>query len=227
MVRPMGAWTDWILTGRQTLPRVGTVLRNLKPTLHLDDMRALDAAFIAAHDVRGIIWDIDGTLMPNHAGEVHAEFVDAFRTLVQHPALKHVIVSNSGETRFVELSNIFPKIPVLRAYRTDAGVRFRKLLDGKETWTGAASEVSSLRVIKKPDAALVEFAVRELGLESLDHAIMVGDQYFTDIAGANLAGVRSVKVETLHRHSFTFPVRLFQRTEAVLYRVLHGRPEHG
>jgi predicted HAD superfamily phosphohydrolase YqeG len=51
--------------------------------------------------------------------------------------------------------------------------------------------------------------------------MMVGDQYFTDVAGANLAGVLSVKVNTYDRSSFTLPIRIFQRAELVLYRVLH------
>ena len=50
--------------------------------------------------------------------------------------------------------------------------------------------------------------------------VMVGDQYTTDIAGANLAGIRSIKVATIARHSFPFPVRLLQTMEDMLVRAL-------
>ncbi len=221
----MGAMTDWVLTLRQTLPRVGTVLRNLRPTLHLPDLRAIDGALLAEHGIRGIIWDIDGTVMPNHAGTVHPEFAAAFDALLSHPQLRHVILSNSGERRFAELGTIFPAIPILRAYKTKDGPRFRRLLDGVDHWSGAEGEVSGAQVLKKPEAVLIELALRELGLDDPQSVLMVGDQYFTDIAGANLGGVRSAKVDTLARETFTLPIRLFQRTEAILYRMLHGAPQ--
>lgn len=220
----MAPLTDWMLTLWQTLPRVRSVLGHLRPTLHLDDLRAIDDALIRELGLRAFIWDIDGTVMPSHAPSVHPEFAPAFDRLLANPALKHVIVSNSGERRFVELGRIFPTIPVLRAYRTDDGLRYRRLLGGEETWSGAAGEGVPTRVIKKPDAGLIEYALHELGDPDRGSVLMVGDQYFTDVAGANLAGVRSVKVTTLSRESFALPVRLFQRAEAVLYRVLHGDP---
>ena len=71
-------------------------------------------------------------------------------------------------------------------------------------------------------------ALEELGVADRPAAaLMVGDQYFTDIASANLAGVRSVKVPTLHRASFPAPVRWSQRLEAVLYRLKYGLPRPG
>ena len=219
----MGAMTDWIMTLRQTLPRLGTVLRHLQPTVHVADLRAIDAALLAEHDIRGIIWDIDGTVMANHAQAVHADYAPAFAALLDHPGLRHVILSNSGERRFVELGTIFPNVPVLRGYRTPEGLRFRRLLGGTEHWPDGEVEVSSTRAIKKPDATLVEFALRELGLAH-EHVLMVGDQYLTDIAGANLAGVRSAKVHTLRRDTFALPVRMFQVAEGLLYRLLHGAP---
>jgi len=71
----------------------------------------------------------------------------------------------------------------------------------------------------------VRAALAELDIaDRPEAALMVGDQYFTDIASANLAGVRSAKVPTLHRASFPAPVRWSQRLEAVLYRLKHGLP---
>ena len=40
-----------------------------------------------------------------------------------------------------------------------------------------------------------------------DEAMMVGDQIFTDILGANRCGVRSVLVRSIHNHNFWLKAR--------------------
>jgi predicted HAD superfamily phosphohydrolase YqeG len=42
---------------------------------------------------------------------------------------------------------------------------------------------------------------------------MVGDQYWTDVAGAGLAGIRSAKVPTAGRSTFPPALRAFQTIE--------------
>ena len=82
--------------------------------------------------------------------------------------------------------------------------------------------------IRKPSRRLVRAALEWLEVEDRpEAALMVGDQYFTDIASANLAGIRSLKVATLHRASFPRPVRVSQRLEGLLYRLRYGRPRRG
>jgi len=49
---------------------------------------------------------------------------------------------------------------------------------------------------------------------------MVGDQDFTDVAGANLAGIRSVKVRTVRPDSFPIAVRSLHIRERFIFRVL-------
>ena len=51
---------------------------------------------------------------------------------------------------------------------------------------------------------------------------MVGDQYLTDVAGANLGGIRSIKLPTLAPETFRRSVRAGQIAETVLYAVAHG-----
>jgi predicted HAD superfamily phosphohydrolase YqeG len=51
----------------------------------------------------------------------------------------------------------------------------------------------------------------------------VGDQYFTDVAGANLAGVRSIKLPTLAKETFRIPVRISHALERAVYAILYGR----
>ena len=208
----------------QALPRAGSLLRQLRPTLHIADILSLRPGFLESLNVRGLIWDVDGTLMPNHAQAVAPQFERAFQRLLDLPSLRHVILSNSGERRLLELGSIFPSIPVLRAYRTKNGLSYRRLLGGTESWSGASSTARGTSMIKKPHPVLIEFAVRELGLSDRAQALMVGDQYFTDVAGANLGHVRSIKVQTLAPESFELPVRLFQLVESRIFRLLYGRP---
>lgn len=80
-----------------------------------------------------------------------------------------------------------------------------------------------LRPLKKPSAQLVRLVLEELGSPAPERTFMVGDQYFTDIAGANLAGIGSIKVPTLDRAGFPLAVKSFQRMEELLYRLLYGK----
>ncbi len=169
-------------------------------------------------NVAGVIWDVDGTLMPRNDSALSTLVRASFENLVALLTLRHVILSNCGEDRFLELGRIFPAIPVLKGYRTAHGLVFRRLLGSEDRWSGVEiADRRQARPIRKPSRELTEFALRELGCER-DRVVMVGDQYFTDVVGANLAGIRSIKVPTLNRESFPFMVRTLQRLEAAAYR---------
>jgi predicted HAD superfamily phosphohydrolase YqeG len=195
--------------------------------MHLPDVRSIDESFLAQHRVEALIWDVDGTLMAHHNMAVAEEFQSTLKGIDRRSDVRQIILSNCGETRFGELGRIFPEVPVLKAYLTGTGSTvLRTLAGGRERWTdGQGSEVprpaEELRPLKKPSAELVDFAVRAAGSPPRDRVFMVGDQYFTDIAGANLAGIRSIKVPTLGRGSFPLAIRSFQRVESVLYRILY------
>ncbi|WP_419938615.1 HAD hydrolase-like protein [Candidatus Palauibacter sp.] len=227
----------WMQTARRLLPRFARLSREIRPTLHLDSVNDLSAGRLRDLGVEAVLWDVDGTLMAHHARRVDPALADAFEDLLRAPGLRHAIVSNCQEARFAELGEIFPAIPVILGYETGAGAAFRVRRGPAESWRcpGAAAASSDgveapgdLRPIRKPSGRLVRAALDELDLADRPQAaLMVGDQYFTDIASANLAGVRSVKVPTLHRASFPAPVRSSQRLEAVLYRLKYGLPRPG
>jgi len=127
------------------------------------------------------------------------------------------------------LGELFPTIPILRAYRLGGAVLHRKLEGRTDSWTAeelVACLKEGARVIRKPSLVLMEYAIGQLGC-GRDAIVMVGDQYLTDVAGANLGGVRSVKLPTIAPESFRRSVRLSQRLEALAYRVFHRsrRPE--
>ncbi len=215
---------DWGLTAWQAVPRLAGLLKHMRPGEHLAGLDDLERRYLPAHPIRGIIWDVDGTLMPRHGLAVAPALEPVFSRLLARTDLRHVILSNCGETRFMELGRIFGEIPVLRIYRQGSGHIHRRLWRGEDRWTpsdGATRVESGAEQLRKPDVELIEFAVRELGTPKPE-TLMVGDQYLTDVVGANLAGICSVKLPTLDRASFPLPVRLMQRAEAVAYRLLHA-----
>jgi predicted HAD superfamily phosphohydrolase YqeG len=222
----MPAPADWLITAWQTLPRFFRLVGKLQPTFHLPDVTAVDAGFIERQAVRALLWDVDGTLMPHHEQEVAAQFQAAFAALAGR--VPQAVLSNCGEARLAELGRIFPALPVLKAYRaTDGTAVLRSLAASQERWTAHGGQhlpgrpAGRLTPLKKPSAVLVELALAHLGIDDPAGAVMVGDQYFTDIAGANLAGIRSVKVPSFGRGSFPLPIRVFQLLERGLYRLLH------
>ncbi len=224
-------------TARRLLPRLASLSRRIRPTFHLDSVNGLSAGRVRDLGVEAVLWDVDGTLMAHHAGRVDPALAAGFEDLLRAPGLRHAIVSNCQEARFAELGEIFPAVPVLLGYETGAGAAFRVRRGPRASWRGPGAAAASstgdgtpgeLRPIRKPSRRLVRAALEELDIaDRPEAALMVGDQYFTDIASANLAGVRSAKVPTLHRASFPAPVRWSQRLEAVLYRLKHGLPRPG
>ncbi len=226
----MAAPSDWITTTRQALPRFFKLVSKLKPTFHLDDVTAVDRRFVTTHRIAALLWDVDGTLMPHHAMGVASEFRATLKNL--EGEILQAILSNCGEDRLLELARIFPELPVLKAYRGTAGdMVLRVWHHGLEQWSeGIGSRrrmipkpEGMLTPVKKPSIELIQLALDQLGSPPSEQVFMVGDQYFTDIAGANLAGIGSIKVPTFKPRSFPFPIRSFQLFERAVYRLVHRR----
>jgi predicted HAD superfamily phosphohydrolase YqeG len=208
----------------QVAPHLLRVMRHMRPTWHQGTLTAVTPAFLRWHGLRGVIWDVDGTLTGDRRTELRPEAEAAFRMLAEDPGLRHVVLSNAGEERYRQLGTIFAGMPILRAYTLGPEILYRRLQGTDDTWTAeelAARLAAGARVIRKPSAVLVDYAVRELGCTK-DEAVMIGDQYLTDVAGANLGGVRSIRLPTLARETFRPAVRLSQVLERGLYAVLYG-----
>ncbi len=205
---------------RQVLPQVFRLARHLRPTLHLAGVDMIDEALLQAQRIDAIIWDVDGTLVPpaNHEG------TEALQPIFRALRVRHAIVSNGPDARLKALGRALPDIPIITGYAASGTAVYRILHHGTEQWLHGTDSIDprpGLPALRKPDPALIHFTVAWLGC-TRDRVVMVGDQYFTDIAGANLAGIRSIKVPTLGRAYFPGPVRWFQRVESLLYRVLYG-----
>jgi len=216
---------DWLDTVRQSLPVAWRVARRTAPTFDLGSLAELDEAFLGEHGIRGLLWDVDGTLTHYHASGLAPE-AEPVRPLLSRSDVAQAIVSNCDEDRFAELGRIFPGLPILKLYESaGGGVVGRRLERGRERWFTAESgalydpPAVELVAVRKPDARIIRFGVEQLGVPS-GEVLMVGDQYWTDVAGAGLAGVRSARVPTAGRPTFPPALRAFQSFDGLVRRLL-------
>ena len=220
--------TDYLAAFRQTVPRLWQLRSQLQPTFHVDTVAAIDAAFLQRHGIRAVLWDVDGTIMSYHGRDIDPGFTHV-RELFRNGPARHAILSNCDEVRFEELGRIFPEVPIVRGYTTSDRSVFRSRTNGTDTHTPGEVErllAAGGRQIHKPSGELVRYCMRALEVDDPDAVLMVGDQYLTDIASANLAGVRSAKVNTFSRGTFPRAIRFSQSLEALLYAAV-GRRIHG
>ena len=193
---------------------------------HLRDITEIDRDFVARHAISALLWDVDGTLMPHHHRLIAPEMEAILASLQGY--LPQAILSNCGETRFLELGQIFTGLPVLKGYRVDGRLVIPRLERGRDLWKMDRSTIprpaGSMETLRKPSGELLELVLDELELEGDQRqlALMVGDQHLTDVAGANLARIRSAKVATIAPTSFPLPIRCFQLFERGLYRIMRG-----
>ena len=217
MLFPMSR--DQLLTLRQSLPRMAHLLTKMRPSFHLDSAAAVDAAFIEGHGIEAVMWDVDGTVMSYHAQDVDPAFPH-LREMFRNGPARHAILSNCDEERFEVLGRIFPEVHLVRGYTTSEGLVFRNRLGGRDTHD--AAQVAELlanggRQIRKPSGDLIRYGMSLLEVNNPKSLLMVGDQYLTDVASANLAHARSVKVKTFRRDSFPPAIRFTQSLEKLLY----------
>lgn len=225
MLKKLATGSSAFSTFFQSFPRLPLLLRKMRPTWHLSSLSAVTPEFLAGQGIKAMIWDVDGTLTRDRGPGIEPSQEPPFRALMAAPGLKHVVLSNASEHRYVELGSLFPMLPVLRAYTKGDQVLYRRRQGTTDSWTPEELErqlADGAAVIRKPSAALVDYAVRELGV-ARQEVVMIGDQYLTDVAGANLGAVRSIKLPTFARETFRFSVRLSQRIELMLYALLYGR----
>ncbi|MFQ5703662.1 MAG: HAD hydrolase-like protein [Gemmatimonadales bacterium] len=211
--------TGQLSTLRQTIPQLWKILSCLQPTFRLDSVAEANAEFIGKHEFRGVLWDVDGTIMAYHGSDVDPAFPH-LRSLFANGPARHAILSNCDEPRFDALAIIFPEIPIVRGYATPAGSVFRHKWRGEDTHTADAITAilaSGGRQLRKPAGRLVRYTMELLEIDDPAAVLLVGDQYLTDVASANLAGARAAKVPTFRRDTFPLSIRMSQRLEWLLY----------
>ena len=194
----------------------------MRPTHHAACITEITPGFVRDQQIELILWDVDGTLGPWHCSELAPRPAQAWAALRELPELTHLILSNCGDARWLELGQMFPQIRVLRGFQTKTGPILQQFLGGTETWLGGEAGHETTGTLRKPSAELVQLALGVARCSKPERALMIGDQYLTDVAGASMAGIRSIKLTTIQRGSFPFAVRLLQRMEDILYRLFHG-----
>ncbi len=118
---------------------------------------------LAEAGVRGILFDIDNTLVP-HGNEATPEAVELFER-IRAAGLKTCLISNNHRPRVEPFADA-----VGSPYLFDA---------------------------HKPSPAGYRRACEIMGVK-ISECVFVGDQIFTDIWGANLAGMHSILVQPIH-----------------------------
>lgn len=137
--------------------------RNLYPNDYIPSVYDIDFQALAGQGYRGIIFDVDNTLVPHGApaDERAKKLFDELNAL----GFKSILLSNNKEPRVQ---------------------KFCRDVVGADYIFKAA----------KPRPGNYRKAMEMMGTDT-SNTIFVGDQIFTDVWGANVAGIRSVLVRPI------------------------------
>lgn len=133
------------------------------PGEYLESTYAIDFDRLYQAGYRGVIFDIDNTLVP-HGAPADERAIALFSHL-KELGYTCMLLSNNKEPR-VKMFN-------------------------------DAVHVSYIYKAGKPNPANYRKAMEKMGTTA-DNTIFVGDQIFTDVMGANLAGIRTILVKPIH-----------------------------
>lgn len=165
---------------------------NLFPKASCPSAYQIDYEGLAAEGCRGVIFDIDNTLVKDQqeATPEAAALLSRIRSL----GIKTFILSNNHEER-------------VRLFAEAVGAQY--IFEGG-----------------KPKKGGYRRAMEEMGTDEAS-TVFVGDQLFTDIWGANRAGVFSILVDPVDPHELfhirlkrilEWPILFFYRKSAGKYR---------
>ena len=173
------------------------MLRLLYPGDYVDSVFDIDFAALYETGYRGLLFDIDNTLVP-HGADSTAE-VDALFAKLHAMGFRSLMLSNNGKSRIE---------------------RFLKNIDAQY-----------LDNAGKPRPKGYRRAVQMLGLPK-NQVLVIGDQLFTDILGANLSGLSSILVKFIGHETVTDPGKRRRMEQRVLrhyeaYRQRRGGKRHG
>ena len=137
------------------------------PDKSIGSILELDLAWLSKNRIKCVIFDADNTLFPHHAKKADAKVLAFLKTLSKKYRLG--IASNSPNKK---------RISGLDAYFKSKGV---KILVSKGNR-------------RKPCPDQFDYLAKAFRSKPKE-CVMVGDNLFTDIAGAKLYGMKAVKVK--------------------------------
>lgn len=135
----------------------------LYPSAEAHSCESIDFKKLYEKGYRGIIFDIDNTLVP-HGAPADKKTIEFFKYL-KKTGFKTCLISNNSKER------VLP---------------FAKAVGAKAVWKA-----------NKPAGRNYLLACRQMKTDRTN-TVFVGDQIFTDVLGANLAGIPSILVEPIH-----------------------------
>lgn len=133
------------------------------PGEYLDSTYCIDFNKLYQDGYRGVIFDIDNTLVP-HGAPADERAIALFKHL-KELGFSCMLLSNNKEPR-------------VKSFNDAVGVNY--------TYKAGKPKPSGYRK-----------AMERMGTNQ-DNTIFVGDQIFTDVMGANLAGIRTILVKPIH-----------------------------
>ena len=143
--------------------KIKASMKNLYPYEYVDSVFDIDYEKLYKNGVRGLIFDIDNTLVLH--GTDSTPEIDALFAYIQGLGFKTLLLSNNEEKRIL---------------------RFLRNID-------------NCYYIAEADKPNVKGYLHALEIMELDksEAVVIGDQVFTDVFGANVAGIPSILVKFL------------------------------
>lgn len=135
----------------------------LYPGEYLDSTYRIDFDKLYKNGYRGVIFDIDNTLVP-HGAPADVQAISLFAHL-NELGFSCMLLSNNKEPR-------------VKPFAEAVGAQY-------------------LYKAGKPKPSGYRRAMQQLGTDTTN-TLFVGDQIFTDVMGANLAGIRTILVKPIH-----------------------------
>lgn len=139
------------------------MLKKFYPDEYLDSTYQIDFDALYAEGYRGVIFDIDNTLVP-HGAPADERAIALFSHL-KELGFECMLLSNNKEPR-------------VKMFNDAVNVRY-------------------IFRAGKPKPANYRKAMELMGTDT-KNTLFVGDQIFTDVYGAKLAGIRSILVKPIH-----------------------------
>lgn len=139
------------------------MLEKFYPAMYLDSAYEINFDELYANGYRGIIFDIDNTLVP-HGAPADGRALALFARLKELGFLC-MFLSNNKEPR-VKMFSEAVGMPYIHKAGKPRPINYRKAMELMGTDT--------------------------------NNTVFIGDQIFTDIYGANLAGIRTILVKPIH-----------------------------
>lgn len=130
------------------------------PYEYIEDVFSIDYEKLYDKGYRGIIFDIDNTLVPH--GNDSVEEVDELFNFIQRIGFKTLLLSNNSEERIL---------------------RFLRNIDSMYIYDAG-----------KPNTMNYFKAIEMLGIKK-EAVVLIGDQIFTDVLGANRSGIDNILVK--------------------------------